>query len=113
MVDQSALLADNTKRGAAWCTARAALVDRWLAEIFGAALADAPERGVAVVAVGGYGRAELAPGSDIDVMLVHDKRRDAADIAERVWYPVWDVGAHLGHSVCTVREAIEIAGDVL
>ena len=30
-------------------------------------------------------------------------------IAERVWYPIWDAGLKLGHSVCTQREALEIA----
>ncbi len=61
---------------------------------------------MALVAVGGYGRAELCPSSDIDVMLVHDRRSDIAKVADRIWYPIWDAGLHLGHSVCTVREAL-------
>ena len=113
MVDQSVLLADNSRHGVDWCAARASLVDRWLNEIFDRAFTDVDRAGIALVAVGGYGRAELAPMSDIDVMLVHRKRRDVGEIAERIWYPVWDEGLHLGHSVCTVREAIEIASDVL
>ena len=61
--------------------------DRWLAGLLGA------EPGVALVAVGGYGRKELLPGSDLDVLLLHDGRDGIAKIADRIWYPVWDSGA--------------------
>ena len=46
-------------------------------------------------------------------MLVHAGRRDIAGIADRIWYPIWDRGLHLGHSVCTVREALEVATNTL
>ena len=58
--------------------------DRWLAGMLGA------EPGVALVAVGGYGRRELLPGSDLDVLLLHSGRDGIASIADRIWYPVWD-----------------------
>jgi [protein-PII] uridylyltransferase len=73
---------------------------------------------VALVAVGGYGRGDLCPGSDLDVLLVHD-RRDRADrkevegLAEQVWYPLWDAGLKLGHAVRTVKEAVSLAADDL
>jgi [protein-PII] uridylyltransferase len=60
------------------------------------------EPGVALVAVGGYGRKELLPGSDLDVLLLHEGRDDIARVADRTWYPVWDSGAHLDHAVRTV-----------
>ena len=66
--------------------------------------------GVALVAVGGYGRAELSPQSDIDLLLLHDGRPDIATIAERVWYPIWDEGLKLGHSVRTTKEALALGG---
>ena len=69
--------------------------------------------GLSLVAVGGYGRAELCPRSDIDVMLVHDRRVDVGEIAERLWYPVWEQELHLGHSVCTVRDALGLGADDL
>src|SRR5258707_7128225 len=77
--------------------------DRWLAGMLGA------EPGVALVAVGGYGRKELLPGSDLDVLLLHDGRDGIAKIADRIWYPVWDSGAHLDHSVRTVPQARRVA----
>jgi [protein-PII] uridylyltransferase len=77
--------------------------DRWLAGLLGA------EPGVALVAVGGYGRKELLPGSDLDVLLLHDARDGIARIADRIWYPVWDSGAHLDHAVRTVPQARRVA----
>ncbi len=77
--------------------------DRWLAGLLGA------EPGVALVAVGGYGRKELLPGSDLDVLLLHDGRDGIERIADRIWYPVWDSGAHLDHAVRTVPQARRVA----
>ncbi|MGD0559854.1 MAG: [protein-PII] uridylyltransferase [Streptosporangiaceae bacterium] len=77
--------------------------DRWLAGMLGA------EPGVALVAVGGYGRKELLPGSDLDVLLLHDGREGIAKIADRIWYPVWDSGARLDHAVRTVPQARRVA----
>lgn len=64
------------------------------------------DTGVALVAVGGYGRGELAPYSDLDVVLVHDEGVDVAAVAEKVWYPLWDSGARLDHSVRTFPEMV-------
>lgn len=63
-----------------------------------------PDTGVALVAVGGYGRGELAPYSDLDVVLVHDDDVDPGELAGLVWYPLWDSGARLDHSVRSVTE---------
>jgi [protein-PII] uridylyltransferase len=63
-----------------------------------------PEAGAALVAVGGYGRAELAPHSDLDVVLVSDEGVDLGPVAEKVWYPIWDSGSKLDHSVRTLPE---------
>src|SRR6201996_3527736 len=77
--------------------------DRWLAGLLGA------EPGVALVAVGGYGRRELLPGSDLDVLLLHAGRDGIGAIADRIWYPVWDSGARLDHAVRTVPQARRVA----
>jgi [protein-PII] uridylyltransferase len=82
---------------------RTAEVDRWLADLLGA------EPDVALVAVGGYGRRELLPRSDLDVVLLHAGRDNIAGIADRIWYPVWDSGAELDHAVRTVPQARRVA----
>jgi len=71
--------------------------------------AGAPESGAALVAVGGYGRRELAPYSDLDVVLVHEPAVDLGDAAEQVWYPIWDSGAKLDHSVRSAPDMLEQA----
>ncbi|MFG3228880.1 [protein-PII] uridylyltransferase [Kitasatospora sp. NPDC048194] len=86
--------------------ALARLTDHWLAGLL--ASAGAPGSGVALVAVGGYGRGELSPRSDLDVLLLHDGPI-ARELPERIWYPVWDAGAKLDHSVRTVAEARSVA----
>nr|WP_246390111.1 [protein-PII] uridylyltransferase [Nocardioides soli] len=69
-----------------------------------------PDAGAALVAVGGYGRGELAPYSDLDVLLVADDGVDVRAVAERVWYPLWDSGSRLDHAVRTLPEARAAAG---
>ncbi|MGX2994259.1 [protein-PII] uridylyltransferase [Streptomyces sp. JNUCC 64] len=107
------LLHGRSRTGPERRAALSALTDDWLAALFGAA-ADDP-RGVSLVAVGGYGRGELSPRSDLDLLLLHeggDPRRTAA-LADRLWYPVWDLGLALDHSVRTPAEARRAADDDL
>jgi [protein-PII] uridylyltransferase len=72
--------------------------------------------GIALVAVGGLGRRELVPYSDLDLVLVHDddragRRAGRVDlVAEQLWYPLWNSGIGLDHSVRTVSEAVAVAG---
>ncbi|MFI7066582.1 [protein-PII] uridylyltransferase [Kribbella sp. NPDC050124] len=73
-----------------------------------------PTEGVALVAVGGYGREELSPYSDLDVMLVHVEGYPRVDeLAAQIWYPLWDSRTKLDHSVRTVEEARKAAADDL
>lgn len=107
---------DGVAAGPPWCARRTQLVDTWLAEVYAAS--GAPDDGVALVATGGYGRGELCPQSDLDVLLLHGGRSasghvDVAGVAERVWYPIWDAGQKLGHSVRTTKEALKLAADDL
>ncbi len=78
-------------------------------ELCAAAYADqgGPDTGAALVAVGGYGRGELAPYSDLDIVLVHDAGVELGDLPERLWYPLWDAKAKLDHSVRSLEECIE------
>ena len=65
-----------------------------------------PSGKVALLAVGGYGRRELAPFSDLDLLLVHEKREIQGDFVEALWYPLWDSGRKIGHAVRTPEETI-------
>jgi [protein-PII] uridylyltransferase len=121
-LERGPLLADSTLTGARWCAEYSALVDEWLAALLARAVESETGSdggsandvvGMSLVAVGGYGRSELCPLSDLDVMLLRSPRRDVTAVSERVWYPIWDAGMKLGHSVCTQREALEIADNDL
>ena len=92
---------------------RALEADRRLRQLFAAAApvqgTDPREgSGLALVAVGGYGRSELSPFSDLDVVLLHDPSIDESvvrEVAEAVWYPLWNDGVALDHSV---RDTIQM-----
>lgn len=111
-LDRGRLLDDGALTGAPWCRQHSDLIDEWITGLLDAAVGS-DTTGVALVALGGYGRAEMCPQSDIDLMLLHDRRPDIAAIADRIWYPIWDQALHLGHSVSTVAEALALASDHL
>ncbi len=71
--------------------------------------AGGPDAGVALVAVGGYGRGELAPYSDLDVVLVADDGVDIGGLGHQLWYPLWDSGEKLDHSVRSLPEMLDAA----
>ncbi|MGA6154829.1 [protein-PII] uridylyltransferase [Stenotrophomonas sp. NPDC087984] len=111
------LLQDGSRSGPPRRSALAELTDQWLAALLtGGAQTAGIGRGVALVAVGGYGRGELSPRSDLDVLLLHDGSADRsalAALADHVWYPVWDMGLALDHSVRTPDEARATAAEEL
>ena len=80
------------------------LYDGWLAELLAA------HDRVALVAVGGLGRREPAPHSDLDLVLLHDGKVDGlGEIADAIWYPIWDSKIGLDHSVRTPDQALGVA----
>ncbi|WP_228756988.1 [protein-PII] uridylyltransferase [Streptomyces werraensis] len=107
------LLNEKARSGPPRRSALAGLTDEWLAGLFAAGAPGA--RGVSLVAVGGYGRAELSPRSDLDLLLLHDGSapETVSALADRLWYPVWDLGLALDHSVRTPAEARKTAGEDL
>ncbi|MFF6846445.1 [protein-PII] uridylyltransferase [Streptomyces antimycoticus] len=111
------LLQEGSRSGPPRRSALAELTDQWLAALLtGGARTAGIDRGVALVAVGGYGRGELSPRSDLDVLLLHDGSADRsalAVLADHVWYPVWDMGLALDHSVRTPDEARATAAEDL
>jgi [protein-PII] uridylyltransferase len=90
---------------------RTTAADTRLRDLLAAAMPDRlASGGVAVVALGGYGRGELSAASDLDVLLLHDDRcGDIGAVAERLWYPLWDDRVSLDHSVRTLDEALDAA----
>ena len=95
--------------------ALADLHEFWLTVHAAQAGIGADATGVALVAVGGLGRRELVPFSDLDLVLVFAGRRDEKieKVAEALWYPLWNSGVGLDHSVRTVSEALDVAaGDL-
>ncbi|GAA1582103.1 [protein-PII] uridylyltransferase [Streptomyces globosus] len=110
------LLREEPRSGPSRRSALARLTDDWLTGLFAGAVRDTGVRGAALVAVGGYGRGELSPRSDLDLLLLHDGKAAPADLArlaDRLWYPVWDLGLALDHSVRTPAEARRTAADDL
>ena len=89
------------------------LVDEFIAGCFAGAARNLPPDTVALVALGGYGRRELFPYSDIDLMLLYhpDFRDGVKGIADAVLYPLWDSGMEVGHGVRTVEESLLQAGE--
>ncbi|MFG2967667.1 [protein-PII] uridylyltransferase [Streptomyces sp. NPDC048288] len=108
------LLTEGARSGPPRRTALAELTDEWLTGLFAAAT-EGIRGGVSLVAVGGYGRSELSPRSDLDLLLLHDGGDSGAvaAVADRLWYPVWDLGLALDHSVRTPAEARRTAGEDL
>ncbi|CAN5262700.1 hypothetical protein BH20ACT3_BH20ACT3_05450 [soil metagenome] len=115
ITDRDRLCADPTLRGRAFSEAWRGCVDPWLVERFEAATAGdgLGAEDLALVAVGGYGRGDVAPGSDLDLVLLHRSKFPPAGVAEQLWYPIWDEGLKLGHAVRTVDEALDLAGSDL
>src|SRR5213083_1800515 len=98
------------------CARRAELVDVLLRYAFGAA-SSAAARGngegevpLALIALGGYGRGELNPFSDVDVMLLHQQRAEVSphlkEMVNQILYLLWDSGFKVGHSTRSIKEAI-------
>lgn len=93
------------------------LTREWLVSIWDEALAGRPQEGIALAAVGSLARGDSGPLSDLDLVLLHNGRslggEDIGEVADRLWYPIWDAGVRLDHSVRTVNQCRTVAsGDL-
>jgi [protein-PII] uridylyltransferase len=105
------------------CQARAAIMDVLLRYLWDAAKSSLSAQAqkefppLALVAIGGYGRAELNPHSDIDFMFLHDGQVVAVNkplphlskIIDGILYPLWDIGLKVGHSVRSIDDCVKVA----
>jgi [protein-PII] uridylyltransferase len=76
---------------------------------------DLPE-GWSLMATGGYAGGVLCPGSDIDVILLHPQKANpklVSEVAERLWYPMWDASIKLSPAVHTQKTLLQLASDDL
>ncbi len=93
------------------------VVDHVVQSLFIAARDDYRERNAtldqkcALIAQGGYGRGELNPWSDIDLLFLYPQRADAyvETVTESVLYPLWDTGMTVGQAVRSVRDCVSLA----
>ena len=128
---------DGALRGRDWSRSAAQATETWLRQVFDWAVStgedtganlgrragplaalrgrreapspDGPAKGLALIAVGSLGRGDLAPGSDLDLLLVHAGRGNVTEVADRLWYPIWDDPMPLDHSVRTLAQVSQAA----
>ncbi len=105
------------------CRARAALMDILLRHLWEAvrntlsAEAQKTLTSVALVAIGGYGRQELNPYSDIDFMFLHEGQVVASSkplpimsrLMDGILYPLWDIGLKIGYSIRSIEDCVTTA----
>lgn len=88
------------------------LVEVWDEALLATGHAQAPP-GVALAMVGSLARGDAGPASDVDLLLLHEGRRlpveRLGDLADALWYPLWDAGLRLDHSVRTIAQCREVA----
>ncbi|MDW3214805.1 MAG: [protein-PII] uridylyltransferase [Ilumatobacteraceae bacterium] len=102
---------DKSVGGRAYCHRLADATDEWITALAAHARTQHPRAPkFALVAVGGYGRGELSPQSDIDLILIHESKSNRIEsVASAIWYPIWDTGLKLGHAVRSVDEHLALA----
>ncbi len=94
--------------GIALCTSMTQSMDRALAEAHALLPSSDGER-IAILALGGYGRNELFPHSDVDVMILvpeGEKGSGSGSVAKEFLHHLWNAGLTVGHSVRTIEEAL-------
>jgi [protein-PII] uridylyltransferase len=92
----------------AWFSAR---MDEWVCQVCAQLLSS--DEGTIVLALGGYGREELFPFSDIDlfVCLPESAPPDSQLLAEKLFVPLWDSGFDVGHGIRTLAETLSLAAE--
>jgi [protein-PII] uridylyltransferase len=87
------------------------MMDGLVRKAFQAARAKVPSPSVCLMAIGGYGRAELAPYSDIDLLLLYSpsNKNELSPLVEQILYPLWDLGLDVSCSSRSIDECLKMA----
>ncbi len=109
----------KTKSGAEYVGSHAVIMDRLIAAIHATVAARFGYNkslkicGLSILAVGGYGRGELSPYSDVDLLFLYQKDQlsQHQQIIEYILYLLWDLGLKVGHSSRTIDQCLEAAGE--
>ncbi|MFJ4232937.1 [protein-PII] uridylyltransferase [Cellulosimicrobium cellulans] len=113
MLDVARSMSGPGRSGVARRAAVVDLVTSSLQDLWRDATDGVAADGIALAAVGSLGRGDMGPASDLDLVLVHDGRSHTADdvarVAERLWYPLWDAGVDLDHSVRSLSQCRQVA----
>ena len=100
---------ESPASGTAFCSELSVATDELLLGLFAEASARVGiSKDVSLVAVGGSGRSEMAPYSDLDVLLLHKNVKKVDELASALWYPLWDLGLKVGHAVRTPKETKQL-----
>src|SRR5512136_2341843 len=86
-------------------------MDSLIRKTFQKAQSEIPSPSVCLIAVGGYGRGELAPHSDIDLLLLYSssKKESLPPLVEKILYPLWDLGLDVSCSSRSIHECMKMA----
>lgn len=113
------LAAQHLRAGHGGSVARRAVADLTFARLaeFWHDISGGLREGVALGAVGSVGRGDAGPASDLDLILLHDgkslSKQQVADLAQKLWYPIWDAGLELDYSARSVTECRQVASSDL
>lgn len=104
------------RNGATKRKARTELAMQCLTELWNAACKDVsfpvPDSGIGFAAVGSLARGQLGPSSDLDLVIIYEPRtlndQQLNELANKLWYPLWDSGLDLDHSIRTRAQCEEV-----
>lgn len=106
----------SERHGAPVCKTYTLLVDDLLKALFAHKAEELKcKESIALVAIGGYGRGELNLRSDIDLMLLYDKKLTPSieELTQQILYVLWDTGLDLGFSIRSISECVALSKDDL
>jgi len=106
---------EESLSGREFCRQRASLLDRVIQRLLKRSVSllrgEKSSLGISLLAMGGYGREELSPHSDVDLLILHPpgKVKNLESYLQAILHPLWDWGLTVGHTVQTSKESLRAA----